>query len=120
MKIKQLFSFCVGMIALISVAFGQADLSMPYHTTILATNTDLVNKLVLVEFANIPLTTAGNCLNYTLRFRIKHNQDSLGYQPIKVISTAAKYSGKSIVEQCEYNQSESDGGPGAITCAAAS
>ncbi|MGL4956013.1 MAG: hypothetical protein ACRC9X_02415, partial [Bacteroidales bacterium] len=92
MNVKKFLSLSLGLLAFASISVGQSDLSMPFHTTLLATNTDLVNQLLLVEFANIPLTSAGNCLNYTLRFRIKHNKDSLGYQPFKVISVPATYS----------------------------
>ncbi|MGL4364413.1 MAG: hypothetical protein ACRCSB_04335, partial [Bacteroidales bacterium] len=70
----------------------------------------------LVEFANIPLTSTKSCLNYTLAFRLKHNETELGRQPIKVISTPVWYTGKKKSDQCFYNQNEFNGGPGVLTC----
>ncbi|MGL4364210.1 MAG: hypothetical protein ACRCSB_03275 [Bacteroidales bacterium] len=116
MNLKPLFPLLLSVLSFTGSTFGQTDLRMPFHTTILATNTDLVNKLLLVEVASIPLTVAGNCLNYSLRFRLKHNENALGYQPMTVISTPALRAGRTITEQCEYNQSENDGGPGVLTC----
>ncbi|MGL4363638.1 MAG: hypothetical protein ACRCSB_00345 [Bacteroidales bacterium] len=116
MKRVNVFSIVLGIFAYASVAFGQTAPKMPFHTTILSTNTDLVNKLILVEFANIPLTSTKSCLNYTLAFRLKHNETELGRQPITVISTPVWYTGKKKSDQCFYNQNEFNGGPGVLTC----
>ncbi|MGL4364468.1 MAG: hypothetical protein ACRCSB_04620, partial [Bacteroidales bacterium] len=104
MKKVNVLSIALGIFAYGSVAIAQTAPKMPFHTTILSTNTDLVNKLLLVEFANIPLTSTKSCLNYTLAFRLKHNETELGRQPIKVISTPVWYTGKKISDQCIYNQ----------------
>ncbi|MGL4363875.1 MAG: hypothetical protein ACRCSB_01565 [Bacteroidales bacterium] len=116
MKKTQFLLMAFSIFTIANAVLGQTAPKMPFHTTILSTNTDLVNKLLLVEFANIPLTSTKSCLNYTLAFRLKHNETELGRQPIKVISTPVWYTGKKISDQCFYNQNEFNGGPGALTC----
>ncbi|MGL4955577.1 MAG: hypothetical protein ACRC9X_00175 [Bacteroidales bacterium] len=114
MNVKRFFSVGVFFLVFSSIVLGQATLSMPYTTTVLSVNTDLVNKLVLIEFANIPLAPSDECANYSLRFGLKHNESDLGYQPIKVINNPAMYTDKNVAEQYIYNQSELDGGPGVL------
>ncbi|MGL4364853.1 MAG: FISUMP domain-containing protein [Bacteroidales bacterium] len=103
---QKILAIIVAMLSLTGLTMGQFAKKMPYHTSIISSNVDLVNRLVFVEFSNIPILANEVCHDYALRFSLKVNDTDLGYQPIKVISVPAQYAGRNTVEHCQYNQPE--------------